>query len=50
MKREGQQSSRAAGVGAIFERQRATVGFGDLLAQDEPDARALWLGGEKRDK
>ena len=45
------QAGDAAGaIGAIFERQRAAVPFGDLAAQHESDAGAPRLGSEERDE
>src|SRR5690349_5221036 len=43
-----QHSSATARLGAVFERERAPVGFGDLTAQREADAGTGGLGREER--
>lgn len=40
----------AAAVGAVLQRERAAMSFGDLPAEDQADAGAPGLGGEKRNK
>ena len=45
---EPEEGAAAAGVGAVLERERAAVRFGDLAAEHQADARAAGLGGEER--
>ena len=40
----------AWGVGAILQGEFAAMTFGDLAAEDEPDAGAAGLSGEEGDK
>src|SRR3954468_16201789 len=45
--RKSQVGAAAAAVGAVVQRQRAAVGFGDLTAQHEADAGSTRFGGEE---
>lgn len=47
---EGDNRFAAGAVGGVAEGEDAAVGLGDLAAEDEPDAGAAALGGEKRDE
>ena len=46
--RQAQVGAAAAAVGAVFQRQRAAVRFGDLPAEHQADARSARLGREER--
>src|SRR5205809_7081040 len=46
--RQSQVGAAAAAVYPILERQRSAVGFRDLAAQEEADARSTGLGREER--
>src|SRR5277367_3400751 len=50
IERKAQTSFGTAMRGTIFECERAAVSFGDLPAENQTDARASLLGGEKRHK
>jgi len=44
---EAEAGFAAVGVGAIFEVELAAMGFGDLAAEDQSNARAARFGGEE---
>ena len=50
LQRQTEAGFAALGVGAIFQGEFAAVGFGDLAAEDQADAGAVWLGGEEGDE
>jgi hypothetical protein len=47
---QGQAGFAAGAFGGVLESQGAAVGFGDLAAEHQSDARAVGLGGEEGHK
>src|SRR5947208_17078509 len=48
--RQSQPRQAARSLFPVFQRETAAVGFGNLAAQRQPDARSARFGGEERHK
>jgi hypothetical protein len=48
--RQAQPRFTTSCVAPVLKRQRSSVSFRDLTAECQPDARAPWFGGKKRNK